>query len=74
MIDRSTIIAIDDVVVQIGALLLVLLCAKNIFAALRNKYVFINGQKATKAAEPVGYWLVIVSWVVVMAVFASTFV
>jgi len=72
--DRQTIIAIVDVVLQIAALLIALLCAKNIFSALRNNYVFINSKKATKAEEPVGYWLVIVSWSVVLAVFASVFV
>lgn len=69
--DRQTIIAVVDVIVQIAALLIALLCAKNIFAALKNKYVFINSKKATRAAEPVGYWLVVVSWVVVLSVFAS---
>ena len=72
--DRQTIIAIVDVVLQLAALLIALLCAKNIFSAIKNKYVFINSKKATRAEEPVGYWLVIVSWIVVLAVFATMFV
>lgn len=72
--DRQIIIGIVDVIVQVAALLIGLLCAKSIFSAIRNKYVFINSQKATRAEEPLGYWLVIVSWFVVLAVFASIFV
>jgi lipid-A-disaccharide synthase-like uncharacterized protein len=72
--DRETIIAIVDVVLQIAALLFVLLCAKKVFFALRNKYVFINSQKATRTEEPLGYWLMIVSWIGVSAVFAYVFV
>ncbi len=72
--DRQTIIAVVDVVVQIAALLIALLCVKSIFAALRKKYVFINSKKATRAAEPVGYWLVVVSLAVVLAVFTSILV
>jgi hypothetical protein len=72
--DRQTIIVVVDVAVQIAALLIALLCVKNIYSALGNKYVFINGKKATRTAEPVGYWLVMVSWAVVLVVFASVFV
>lgn len=72
--DRQTIITVVDTFLQIAALLIAVLCAKNIFSALRNKYVFINSRKATRAEEPVGYWLVIVSWIVVLGVFASVFV
>ena len=71
--DRQTIIAIVDVVLQGAALLIALFCAKSVFSAIKNKYVFFNGKKATRADEPVGYWLVIVSWIVVLAVFASVF-
>lgn len=72
--DRQIIIGIIDVIVQVAALLIALLCAKSIFSAIRNKYVFINSKKATRAEEPLGYWLVIVSWAVILAVFASIFV
>ena len=69
--DREVIISIVDAVLQIAALLIALLCAKNIFSAFKNKYVFINSKKATAADEPIGYWLVILSWLVVLAVFVS---
>ncbi len=74
MMDRQNVITIIDSAVQIAALLIALLCAKNIYSVFRNKYVFINSEKATRSAEPVGYWLVIASWIVVLAVFASVFV
>ncbi len=72
--DRQTLIMIVDGIVQVAALLFVLLCAKNIFSAMKNRYVFINGKKASRSEEAVGYWLVIVSWIVVLAVFASVFI
>jgi hypothetical protein len=72
--DREPIIAIVDVVLQMAALLIALLCAKNIFSAFRNKYVFINSQKATRAEGPLGYWLAIVTWIGVVAMFSYVFV
>lgn len=72
--DRQTIITIVDSTFQIAALLVVLLSARSVFSAIKNRYVFINGKKATLANEALGYWLVLLSWVVVAGVFSGVFV
>lgn len=62
-------ITLVDAAVLVAVWLIALLCIKNIFSALRNKFVFINGKKATRIEEPLGYWLVIFSWLIVFAIF-----
>lgn len=68
--DRSTVIfVIDSFLIAAGAII-VLLCIRAVFVSLRRRFVYINGKKATIEAEPVGYWLVIMSWAGVCALFS----
>lgn len=69
--DRQIIIVIVDALLKFAALLIAFFCAKNVFFALKNKYVFINGKKAMRSEEPWGYWLVILSWLVIVGLFGS---
>jgi hypothetical protein len=36
----------------------------SVFKSLKRGYVFINRQQATKSEEPLGFWLIIMSWVI----------
>lgn len=60
--DRSTIFLITDSALIAAAALIVFLCVRAIFVSFRRRFVYINGKKATVESEPVGFWLVILSW------------
>lgn len=68
--DRSTVVFLVDSALIAAAALIVLLCIRAIFVSLRRRYVYINGKKATVDDEPIGFWLVIISWVVLSVLFS----
>lgn len=66
---RELIIGIVDVMVQIAAILILLWCAMNVYSALKSQHLFYNSKKVTRVDEPVGFWIAIMSLIVVMVVF-----
>lgn len=68
--DRSTFFFFTDALLIAVAGLVVLLCIRAVIVSLRRRFVYINGKKATLEAEPVGFWLVIISWIVLSVVFS----
>ena len=67
---KSTIVFLVDSAVVAVAALVVLLCIRAACVSLRRRFVYINGKRATVEGEPLGYWLLIVSWIGVAYVFA----
>lgn len=59
---------IDSALIAVAALI-VIFCVRAIFVSLKRKFVYINGKKATVEDEPVGFWLVIASWLVLSVLF-----
>ena len=62
MTGREATIAIVDFLVWCGAGAAILALATLAVRALLLGHVHINGQRATKVEEPLGYWLVIAAF------------
>lgn len=72
--DRESIVAVTDVVLIIVGVLLIILLIKSVLVSLKRGYVYINGQQATKSDVPLGFWLVILSWIVLALLFSLVIV
>lgn len=68
--EKSTVVFLVDSALVAAAALIVMLCIRAVFVSLKRKYVYINGKKATVEAEPVGFWLVIFSWIALSILFS----
>lgn len=74
MIDRQWLINAIDFLLYLLTLAVSMYSVGRIFTGIRDKYVPINGRKANREDEPVGYWIVIVSWLIVLYIFFNLFV
>ena len=59
---RELFISIVDRLLYIGAVLFAVICLWNIWKSFARGYVFINGKKALKAQDGLGFWLAIFTW------------
>jgi hypothetical protein len=70
---HEAIILIIGTLVRVGFAIWAVVCVRYIWASLKRGHVYINGQAATRVAEPMGFWLVLLS-VLVVALISSYFV
>ena len=66
MSTRETIIAIVDTLAWLGAGAVIIVAVAFCVRAVRRQYVHINGKKATLREEPLGYFLVLAAFAVVI--------
>lgn len=70
MVVRESFVAVVDAVLIGAGVLLVGLLIRSVVVSLRRGYVYINRQQATRADAPLGFWLVIASWIVLSILFS----
>lgn len=61
--NREAILLVIDVLIRAGFGLWALLCLRYLWRSFRRDFVYINGQVATRKAEPLGFWLAVISLV-----------
>ena len=64
---RGLIIATVDRLLYAGAALFACICIWNIFKYFRRGFVYINGKKAFRSEDRLGFWLVMASWAIIAA-------
>ena len=57
--NREVALLAVDVLIRAGFGVWAIVCLRYLYKSLRRGHVFINGQAATRQAEPVGFWLVV---------------
>lgn len=66
---REIFIFVVDRLLYLGAAFFALVCLWNIFSSLKRGYVFINGKKAFRSQDRLGFWLVVFCWAAVSCFF-----
>lgn len=66
--DREVVLVAIDVLLRVGFGIWAVVCLRYLYRSLRRGHVYINGQVATRGAEPVGFWLVMIAQTVVICV------
>ena len=59
--NREVVLTAIDVLVRVGFGVWAIFCLSYLYQSLRRGHVYINGQAATRQAEPVGFWLVVIA-------------
>ena len=60
---REAILLAIDVLIRVGFGVWALFCLRYLWRSFRRDFVYINGQVATRKAEPLGFWLAVFSLV-----------
>ena len=58
---REAALTAIDVLIRAGFGIWAAFCLRYLWQSFRRGHVYINGQAATRQAEPVGFWLVVVA-------------
>ena len=66
---EATLLALD-VLIRIGFGVWAVFCLRYLWRSFRRDFVYINGQVATRKAEPLGFWLAVLSLVGVVGISA----
>lgn len=63
---REILLIILEVLIRVGFAVWALFCVRYLWRSFSRGHVHINGQPATRQAEPVGFWLVVFALVAVV--------
>lgn len=63
---REVILFAIDIVLRVGFAIWAAFCVRYIWRSFKRDFVFINGQPAARGSDPLGFWLVVLSLVVVV--------
>lgn len=61
LMNREIVLTAIDFLIRAGFGFWAVSCLRYLWLSLRRGHVYINGQVATRRAEPVGFWLVVVA-------------
>ena len=63
---REVALVVLDVLIRGGFAVWAFFCIRYVWNSFRRGHVFINGQPATRQAEPLGFWLAVLSLLAVV--------
>lgn len=71
---KDSFVSLIDGVLNIAGVLFALFCLVNVVSSLRHGFLIYTGRKVRRKDDPITFWLLIGSWLVILVLLLTMFI